>query len=693
MSSPTKSNRGMVLTRVVAGLFVLAALSQAKVQIVERGSIIDRATSTERFVISRIEQPKRGVIFTADGKPLAEDEDTRVLNVDFRKVPHSPAFFMDVAAATGIPASEFLQLADSGLKRRTWRQPISAVQAKALQEVKTSWRADGISLAPSGRRTYPLAEATAGFVGLIRDGRPQGGLESGENAFLAGTAGKKVGLVDRSGAFLPMRLDSKTQPRQDGENIYLTIDSELQVAASNAIRQAVEENKADQGVAIVMDPRDGSILAMANWPSYNPNMIGDAQAANQQYGFNPNYMAVLEPGSMFKILTLAKAFDKGVVTDHDLVYCHGTLAVGKRTISCDSHHGNRAHGLLDPTMAIAKSCNVSAATWALRIGYDDYVHYMEQLGIMSKPNLGLPGERPGLFNYNDPAQQLHLATLGFGQSVNATPVQLAGAFAMLANNGLRMQPHIIKQVGNKVTVPIALGQVVKPESAQHVLRVMQSVIESDAGTGKDLRIPGYILGGKTGTAQKVNHQTHSMKGGGYVSNFVGFVPGDKPQAIILVMVDNPKAGKYYGASVAGPVFQQLARSVIRRFQIPPNAPFTRVAQESLAADRSPVGEVIKPPEISAEEIKEQIKAREEARARVDAFVKDSSPLNQTLHPEEPENTKKKKRAPKTQEPDQPSPEVQLSPPIESLLNAETPEEKPLRKHKRHHRKAKSQESA
>ncbi len=415
---------------------------------------------------------------------------------------------------------------------------------------------------------------------------------------MAGRGGKKVGLVDREGHFLPGRLDSTTVQKVDGEDLTLTVDSQLQTAAANAIRDAVESNKATQGVAIIINPHNGDLVAMANWPSFDPNTLGDAEQDEVKYGYNPNYMATLEPGSMFKILTLAKAFDKGVVSENDGVYCHGELAVGKRTVKCDDHHGNRAHGLVSPAMAIAKSCNVSAATWALRIGYTDFVRYMERLGIMSKTHLGVPGERAGLFNYNDPAEALHLANMGFGQAINATPVQLAGAISMLANNGVRMQPRLVKKIGDKDIEPVQLGQIVRPETAQKMLKIMQLVIESDSGTGKDLRIPGYLLGGKTGTAQKSNQATHSMQGGGYVSNFVGFVPGDKPQYVILVMVDHPKSGNYYGAMVAGPVFKELAVDVINRFNIPPNGPFTLKAPSNLDVQQSQIKDIITPPSYS-----------------------------------------------------------------------------------------------
>ncbi|HZH98755.1 MAG TPA: penicillin-binding protein 2 [Fimbriimonadaceae bacterium] len=571
MPSSTKSRRIIYFNWAIVGGFTLAALSQARVQVVQSGAIIDRARETDRFTVKRVDVAKRGGIFSADGKPLAQDEDTRVLTVEFNKIPRSDAFYMDLSAATGVPASEFAQLAESGLRSREWREPISAAQAKAVQEVKTSWRADGISLTRSGRRNYTLGDSAAGFVGSVRDGQPLGGLELGQNKELGGRNGLKVGLVDRTGAYLPMRLDANTVAREDGESLTLTIDSELQLAAASALKRAVDSNKADQGVALVMDPHTGDILAMANWPSFDPNNMGQLQVpGTRSTDFNPNYMATLEPGSTFKILTLAKGLEEGVVSPHETMYCSGTITVGKRTMGCAIHHGSRAHGRVDPELAIAKSCNVAAATWAMRIGHEKFVHYMEDLGLMTKPDLGLPGVRRGLFNYNEYAKTLQLATLGFGQSVNTTPLSLVSAFSMLANEGVRMNPRLIKKVGTREMPVTEAGRLVSPATAEQLLYYMEAVVESDAGTGKTLRIPGYRLGGKTGTAQKMNRATRSMVGGGYVSNFVGFVPADQPRAVILVMVDNPKAGQYYGGSVAGPAFVEISKAVIRRLAIPPS---------------------------------------------------------------------------------------------------------------------------
>lgn len=548
---------------VLGGLFLLTALSQARVQLFERGEILDRAAASKRFVLERPEPARRGAVLTADGKPLAVDDDRYELSLSFAAVPHSDAFFVDLAAASGIPASEFSQVAASGLKRRAWKQRMSGAQAKAVQAVKTRWRADGVSLDYTGERAYPLSEAASGVVGRTRGRTAEGGLELGFDEVLRGKDGRTIGMVDRTGAFLPMRIDPRSVAKEDGQPVVTTIDSVLQQEAAASIKRAVETNHADQGVAIVYDPRNGDLLAMANWPTFDPDEPAGATQVPEGTDYNPNYMGRLEPGSTFKVLTLAKAFDLGVVTPNSVIDCKGEKVVwGKMTVHCDLHHGSRAHGPLRPVDAIAKSCNVCAATWAQAIGRDRFIEFMGECGLLDKPGLGLPGEVPGHFVRDEYATGLQLAHFGFGQSVTVTPVTLASAFGALANNGVRMKPRIVKRVGKDEVAPEEAGRLFKRETAERMLEYMESVIQSDRGTGKSLRIPGYTLGGKTGTAERQGR-------GGYVSNFVGFVPSPSPRAVILVMVDHPQGGSYYGATVAGPVFDDLARAVIRRYEIPP----------------------------------------------------------------------------------------------------------------------------
>lgn len=548
-------------------LFGLAGLSQARVHWWGRDAILERAQETGRNRVERTDPARRGTIESADGVALAQSEDGFELSVSLNRVPRTDAFYIALAEAANVSASELASAAGRNRSSVVWRRRLNADEAARVRKVKEDWRADGVSLAQNLRRSYPLAESAAGVVGEVEGGKPVAGLELSQNGILAGQDGFREGLVDRTGAFLPMRMTTKTTRRLDGQDLTLTLNSALQVEATQRVRQAVESNRADSGMAIVMDPHTGDVLAMANWPSYDP--AAEGTGAN----LNPITSGVYEPGSTFKILTLAEAMDAGKVTRGSTLYCPGHLDFSRGpSIHCAEHNGTRAHGTVDNEKAIAQSCNVAAATWALRVGYSGMAQFVDQLGVLERPDLGLPLEAAGLFNRNDPARQLQTAAVGFGQSLSCTPMALATAFSMIANDGVRPRARLIQAVDG-VPRPTREGvRVVRPEVAQEVLRLMASVIETDHGTGRSLRLPGYRLAGKTGTAQKLG-------GGktGYVSNFVGFVPAESPRAMILVMVDNPKAGKYYGGEVAGPVFRDLARAVIRTYQIPPSQPTAPLA--------------------------------------------------------------------------------------------------------------------
>jgi len=544
------------------GLVALAAYSQASVQIFRRSDVLAQASASKKFDLTVTDRAKRGRILSADGRPLAVDEDSYVLQINFQKVPHSEGFFADLAAATGVPASEFRELALGGKGNVEWHSPLSQDQAKKVNSVKTDWRANGLAIKHSGLRSYALAEEAAGIVGMVKDSKPLFGMESSQNAALAGKNGQISGVTDRTGAFLPMRVDKdKSSPKTDGVDIQTTIDYDLQAAAAQEIRRAVDANNADQGIAIIMDPRTGDILAMANWPSFDPTAEGGKGSGMTRVSdLDGAYQGRLEPGSTFKLLTLAEALDSGTIKPTDHFQCNGETTVGKKTFQCDKHE---KHGNLTITDAIAKSCNVTASVWSRRIGRDRFISYIQDLGLLEKPGIGLPGEVPGLYNFNDPAHELQLALNGFGQAINVSPVGVAAAFCMLGNDGKEMFPRLITRIGTQEFPPEEAAQVVHPEAANMVLQCMEAVIHTDEGTGKGLRIPGYLLAGKTGTAQRVGRK------GGHVSNFVGFVPAQQPKAMILVMVDNPKNGLYYGAAVAGPVFKNLAKSVIQRYGIPP----------------------------------------------------------------------------------------------------------------------------
>lgn len=557
-----------------AAFFGLAIYSQANVQILSSQEIKAKALKSKRFVVTHVDYPKRGQILSADGQVLARDEGVYALHLNFDKVPKSRGFYLDLGEAAGMSGSEIQELANNSGGDVLWPARLTPDQKKKVEAVKTKWRADGLSADSSGQRLYPMGTASSSIVGLLGNSAVAKGVEKSLAEDIAGSPGRSKGLVDRTGAFLPMRMEEESEKRIDGADVVLTIDSNLQQVAFDSIKRAVDSNKAESGIALVLDPKTGDILAMANWPSFDPKT---GQGPNgKPADFNPNIMGHFEPGSTMKILTQAKALEDGVVGPGWTWNCHGTLRKGPYKISCDFHHGSNAHGLVGMEKALAKSCNVSAAQWACEIGFEPYHQFIKDLGFMDPMKIELPNAKSGSL-YIEPVAKTHeLMCWGFGQSMGVTPLALGSAFTALGNEGIRMKPRLVKSIGGKENPAEEGKDVFSPETTKQMMQYMEAVFNA-GGTGAKLSIPGYRLAGKTGTAQRMGRS-----GGGYVANFVGFVPAEAPKAMILVMVDKPSGGKYYGADVAGPVFSDLARAVIRKYGLKPSSGTTETVKKPVA---------------------------------------------------------------------------------------------------------------
>ena len=570
---------------VLALGFGVAAFSQAKLQTVEREGTLAKARKAHRYIQTVVDPARRGSILAQDGRPLATDEDAYDLTIDFSNCPHSPAFWLDVSDATGVAATEMEEAATSGAKNRVWLGAVAASERGRLTAVCRSWRADGVSASPSGRREYPLGEYASSLVGVTRPGgltvgpndparyerlvgrfgKPakgyftmdlETGVEAGRDSDLTGQDGKVEGLTDRNGGFLASRGSRVVQERRDGREVRLTIVPELQVAATLAVKEQVERNHAKTGVGLVMDRRTGDLLAMANWPQptpYRPD--GTENQLGASGGSNPCYMSDLEPGSMFKILTLAKVLDVDEAYAKGAFYCSGAWKPTPKSkpIHCDQ---GETHGIEDDRKAIAESCNIAAGHWAQRIGRDRFLEFLIEAGLRDRTKLGLPGESAAIFPKDDGAPMLQAAIVGFGQSINCTPVQLVGAFNAIANGGVRVEPRVVDRVGG-IEVPREPERRLFSEAAAQETTAAMEAVFGPKGTGKSLTIPGFRLAGKTGTAQK-----RGRNQSGHVSNFIGFLPSDDPQLTILVMIDEPK-DRYYGAEVAGKAWQKIARSAIQ----------------------------------------------------------------------------------------------------------------------------------
>jgi cell division protein FtsI/penicillin-binding protein 2 len=546
----------------MAGLFGFAGLSQIKLQGFEAEKTTELANKVNKYFVEKKDRAKRGSIYCRDLTPLAVEADSYILTINFAKIPRLPGFGIALSEATGIPVIEF---SDREKGTRSWPMELSADQMKMVAGVKKEWAADGVSIESARKRSYPLGQFTSPFVGFqrVQAGEEKKlvriGLEASLNEVLQGVDGRQRGLQDNNGDFLPLRSYEPDVIRKDGSKVVTTIDANIQTAAALAIRKAVISNKADDGAAIVANPKTGEVYAMATWPASDPN-----DGAQSKYdGKNPVYKEVLEPGSTFKILTLAKAYSEGLVREGMYWNCNGTLKLNSvSAVHCDRSHA--FHGDVDAVGAIAKSCNVTSAQWALKIGNKNFLDYLGDLGLREKTKLELSGEVNNLISPDPGAPKLQLATWGFGQSMSVTPISLTRAFCSIANGGFRIPLRLVRSIDGVEQKPKSESKrILSQDACDYTLHCMQAVMEK--GTGRSMQMAGYDLGGKTGTAQKLGKNVK----GGYVSNFIGVVPAKDPQAVVLIMVNNPKGGKFYGADVAGPVFTDVAHSVIKNLKIQP----------------------------------------------------------------------------------------------------------------------------
>lgn len=413
-------------------------------------------------------------------------------------------------------------------------------------------------------REYPngsLAAHVLGFVevqetkeGLIKI-EPKGGLEKTQNKLLSGTDGVVVGEVDGRGWIIPETRVKQVDPKH-GQDVSITLDASIQTAVENSLRKLQSRHRPAASVAVVLDTRTGEILALASFPTYNPgnrkSLDGRAYAlVNRSISYS------YEPGSIFKPLTVAWALQQKCISPNARFTCSGAIKVGKKTIRCA--HGNR-HGSQNLEKILSLSCNVAMAQVGLKMGGKELYACAKQFGLLGRTGIELPHESAGWLDKPDTwnAPQLRAANIAFGQGVSATPLGIASAYAALANDGVWVQPHLIKDQQN---VPVR--RVVSPEIARQVR--MWLVDTTLKGTGKAARIEGYILAGKTGTAQKAEPGRGYLPGK-YLSSFVGFVPAPNPRAVVLVMVDEPHNG-HYGGDVAAPVFREIAEYLVWRWRM------------------------------------------------------------------------------------------------------------------------------
>jgi cell division protein FtsI (penicillin-binding protein 3) len=420
----------------------------------------------------------------------------------------------------------------------------------------------GVQTQLEPKRYYPngsLAAHVLGYVGL--DGKGLGGVEQFFNAKISGEPGQLFLEKDANGK----PYEGYEIAAKPGQTVVLTIDQTIQYQAEQALQAAVQQSHAKSGSVIVLDPRSGEILALANAPTFDPNKVSEAKPETRS---NWALQNIYEPGSTFKVVAFSAALEKGLARVDERIDCQmGSITVAGRLV-----HDHKPFGLLTIPEALAKSSNVAAIKLGIRVGDPTMYEYIRRFGFGAKTGIELPGETNGILRKVERWQPSSIGSIAIGQEVGVTPVQMVSAFGALANDGMRIAPHLIREVrdaGGNVVYRAQPEQhrVISAETAIALRGMLEGVTLN--GTAKKAQLDGYSAAGKTGTAQKIDPKTRSYSSTKFVGSFVGFAPVSNPQVVIIVVIDEP-AGAYHGGDVAAPVFREVAEQVLPTLGIEPD---------------------------------------------------------------------------------------------------------------------------
>lgn len=561
-------------------LFLLGRLAYVQMADHERFEEMGRAQTenTQELYASR------GTIYDRNGKQLAFSILVKSLYADPGMLSASP----EEAAEWLAPV---LQLSEEEIAERLGRKDTRFVwlervmdpdRTEAVKAVLKAHDLKGFGLIDESKRYYPnggLLANVLGFVGI--DGKGLDGLEKSLEKEIQGRVKRQVLVLDARGNPI---LHSTTAPymQKEGKAIYLTVDETLQFFAERALDRAMASTRAKGGIVIMMDPKTGGILAMVNRPSYDPNRF---YRASENEFKNRAVVDIYEPGSTFKPLIAATALAAGTYDTETVWHDPGEVWASGHAIR---NWDDESYGDVRMIDILKFSINTGFAHVGLLTGGDILTEYAKKFGFGSPTGIELPGEGEGiLFNPAD-MRPIDVATMSIGQSIAVTPLQMVQAYSALANGGNMVKPHLIASIVNpdgtvaKEIKPESAGTPVSKEVADTVKDMMEK--EVSEGGGGNARVPGYHMGGKTGTAQKIDTENGGYLEGQYIASFCGFGPTEDPQAICLVVLDNPQ-GQFYGGLVAAPVFSEIMGQTMRYLGVRPYEE-TGVPQTAFAEEKS-----------------------------------------------------------------------------------------------------------
>lgn len=527
----------------------------------------------------------RGRILDRNDRALAMSVNVKTLYADPAEITNVDSTARSVSLALNTNANELIRTLNEAkekgrrfvpIARRVDEETVQAVN-KRLDDSKLK-KADfpkmaGLHWKEDQKRSYPYKSLAAHIVGFSNaEDKGQAGIEQSQDDILHGAVVRKLQDRDRLGRV----YDETVFEREPPKDVVLTISNSIQYKTEQALENGVKAANAKSGMAVVLNQKTGEILALANYPTFDPNKMNDANAEDIR---NNVIQSVYSPGSVFKLITYGSAIDKNLITAGAAFEPGSSVTVGGRVFN--DHH---AIGNATYTKAFAVSSNVGAIKTSLKVGKNDFASYIDKFGFGHKTGIELPAETAGIVRPIDKWNGDSLASMSIGYEIGVSALQMTSAFATIANDGLRIQPHIIKEIRHSddgiisVTQP-EKTQVVAPETARELRKMLREVVLT--GTGKRAQLNGYTSAGKTGTAWKYNPKTKRVDGSKYISSFIGFAPADEPELTIAVVMDEPSGGGRNGGQVSAPVFKEIAEQVLPEMNVIPDG---NIRQETLLAE-------------------------------------------------------------------------------------------------------------
>jgi len=552
-----------VLSALMILFFVASFFRLFQKQVLENQKYIGLAKGQQ--VVKKEVTPRRGKIYVKEGAelyPLATNLTFYSLSVVPKHITDKEDAAKKLSSILGISEKEIYdKIANDKLYLPPLARKLDEDKAKAIRDLKLQ----GVYLQEESSRFYPEGEVSAHILGFVdADGEGHYGLEGFYNAELKGEKGVVLGEKDSKGRIISYL--NKGEP-QDGTDLVLTIDRTIQFEAFKKIKEAVEKYQGISGSIVIMDPQTGAILAMANYPTFDPNKYNEVKDYN--LFLNPVIAKVWEPGSVFKVIDMAAGIDSGAVTKDTTETFPAMVKIGGYEIWT---FDKKSHGRQNMTQVLETSNNVGAVYVAQKVGKEKFYKYIKDFGFGSKTGIDLEKEankeiKPWKF-----WRDVELATMGFGQGIAVTPIQLVTAVSAIANGGKLVQPHIVDEIisssGKREKIQTKeVRQVISPATAETVSEMMVSVVER--GHGKKAKVAGFKVAGKTGTAQVPKKDGRGYEEGKTVGSFVGFAPADNPRFVMLVKIDEPKTVEWAESSAA-PVFGEMAAFLLNYFQVPPS---------------------------------------------------------------------------------------------------------------------------